>query len=231
MSPEIIRAYSEPHRHYHTLDHLVFMITKAIEWKWELTDELIYAILYHDFVYDTSAKDNEEKSAEEFNHIYESCIFPLRQDIDKECGYAEEFLEQAGEKIPWHEKDVVYAILSTKDHKPLNKLARQLIDLDLAILAEKFSLLDFDDHEVFANEFFGPDDFISSGEGYDGYVFGVREEYDPGFKNNEAWNKGRAAWIKGMLAKETIFHTDIGKSKCEDMARKNLKAELALYAE
>ncbi len=234
MSPEIIRAYTEPHRYYHTLNHLIFMIEKAIEWKWELTDELIYAILYHDFVYDPSAKDNEEKSAEEFNHIYESCIFPLRQDIDKECGYAEEFLLQAGEKIPWHKKDVIYAILSTKNHKPLNKLAKQLIDLDLAILDEEFSLLDFDDHEVFAMEFFKhiqPDyeNFTASGVGYDGYVFNVRREYDPAFKNIDAWCKGRAVWIKGMLEKDHIFHTEIGREKCEKRARENLKAELALY--
>lgn len=111
-----------------------------------------------------------------------------------------------------------------------------LIDLDLAILAEKFSLLDFDDHEVFAMEFFKqvqPDylNFTASGTGYDGYVFNVRREYDPGFRNLDAWCKGRAAWIKSMLAKDKIFHTEIGRSKCEDMARKNLKAELALYAE
>lgn len=215
MLPEIIRAYTEPHRHYHTLDHLIFMIKKAIEWGWELTDELVYAIMYHDFVYDPSAKDNEEKSAEELYNFM--------------CG-----LDDGGH-ADWNMyKEVKPAILSTKDHKPCNELSKTLIDLDLAILAEKFSLLDFDDHEVFANEFFGqthpePDDFISSGEGYDGYVFGVREEYDPGFKNIDAWCKGRAAWIKSILAKDKIFHTEIGRSKCEELARKNLKAELTLY--
>ena len=64
MIPEIIRAYCEPHRKYHNLSHLNFMIDKAIEWKWKLTDELLFAITFHDAVYAPGAKDNEERSAE-----------------------------------------------------------------------------------------------------------------------------------------------------------------------
>jgi predicted metal-dependent HD superfamily phosphohydrolase len=215
MLPEIIRAYTEPHRHYHTLNHIMFMINKAIEWEWELTDELVYAIMYHDFVYDPTTEDNEEKSVEELYNFM--------------CG-----LDDGGHGDWNMYKEVKPAILSTKDHVPCNELSKQLIDLDLAILAEEFSLLDFDDHEVFAMEFFKqvqPDyeNFIASGVGYDGYVFNIRREYDPGFKNIEAWCKGRAAWIKSMQGKDKIFHTDIGGDRCEIRARTNLKAELALY--
>jgi predicted metal-dependent HD superfamily phosphohydrolase len=200
------------------------MIEKAIEWKWELTDELVYAILYHDFVYDPTAKDNEEKSADEFNRIYESCIFPLRQDIDKECGYAEEFLLQAGEKIPWHEKDVIYAILSTKNHKPLNKLAKQLIDLDLAILAEESIFMD-EVENTFPEIMSG---YYQQGEWpYMTYLLQVRREFSTA--TDQQWKEGRSVWIKSMLVKEHIFHTNIGREMCEERARKNLKAELALY--
>lgn len=61
----ILRAYEEPHRAYHNLDHIEHCL--------ELLDEndafaenptaLEFAIWYHDVVYDTQAQDNEERSA------------------------------------------------------------------------------------------------------------------------------------------------------------------------
>jgi predicted metal-dependent HD superfamily phosphohydrolase len=57
--------YSQPHRAYHTLDHLV-QIFNTLEQHAEKTRHplrLAFAAWYHDVVYDPPAKDNEERSA------------------------------------------------------------------------------------------------------------------------------------------------------------------------
>jgi len=59
-------SYSEPHRHYHTLDHVVALFDTLEEYADEVGDasRLAFAVWYHDAVYDPQAKDNEERSAE-----------------------------------------------------------------------------------------------------------------------------------------------------------------------
>ncbi len=57
--------YNEPHRFYHNLNHIKdcldeFDIVQHIS---EHPHELEFAIWYHDAIYDTKAKDNEERSA------------------------------------------------------------------------------------------------------------------------------------------------------------------------
>ena len=59
-------SYSEPRRHYHTLDHVVALFDTLEEYADEVGDasRLAFAVWYHDAVYDPQAKDNEERSAE-----------------------------------------------------------------------------------------------------------------------------------------------------------------------
>jgi predicted metal-dependent HD superfamily phosphohydrolase len=62
---EIVRAYGEPHRHYHTLDHIAQLI-ELFERHGEgfaERDPVLLAILFHDVVYDPRRNDNEEASA------------------------------------------------------------------------------------------------------------------------------------------------------------------------
>lgn len=61
--------YSEPHRFYHTWDHILYMVNKAEIWG-TLYHDLILAILFHDIVYDPLKNDNEEKSAELFKQFF-----------------------------------------------------------------------------------------------------------------------------------------------------------------
>lgn len=71
-SPEVeallARHYSEPHRAYHNANH----ITEVLGWfdlvtddvGWQSPRDVYDAILFHDAIYDSQAKDNETRSAE-----------------------------------------------------------------------------------------------------------------------------------------------------------------------
>ena len=61
----IIKAYSSPSRHYHSLQHLEQVFTLVNEFEKELLhpDAVYFAIFYHDIVYNTWRKDNENQSA------------------------------------------------------------------------------------------------------------------------------------------------------------------------
>lgn len=58
----ILARYSEPHRHYHTMEHIVSMLDEAERESIKDTN-LLLAIWFHDVIYDTRSHDNEEASA------------------------------------------------------------------------------------------------------------------------------------------------------------------------
>ena len=62
---EMVQAYGEPHRHYHTLDHIAALMTQLDRHGADVADRdaLALAILFHDVVYDPTRPDNEEASA------------------------------------------------------------------------------------------------------------------------------------------------------------------------
>jgi predicted metal-dependent HD superfamily phosphohydrolase len=61
----LVEAYSESHRHYHTLEHLSEMFKVAGKLMDSASDPaaIQLAIWFHDAIYDSHAKDNEERSA------------------------------------------------------------------------------------------------------------------------------------------------------------------------
>lgn len=61
----LCESYSEPQRHYHTLDHVVALFDILELYADEIGDasRLAFAVWYHDCIYDPQAKDNEELSA------------------------------------------------------------------------------------------------------------------------------------------------------------------------
>lgn len=65
ISDNIVKAYSESHRHWHNQRHLQEVFTKVVE-SYNTRSlkgaSLLYAAIYHDAVYDPYATDNEEKS-------------------------------------------------------------------------------------------------------------------------------------------------------------------------
>ena len=69
---DIIERWNEPHRFYHNLDHLNYLINhfdKLCE-KDLITEpersRLIVIAFFHDVIYDSKAKDNEKQSVDYF---------------------------------------------------------------------------------------------------------------------------------------------------------------------
>jgi len=62
----LIERYREPHRAYHTLQHLdeCFRAFETASGSGQSPGAVGLALFYHDAIYDTHARDNEEKSAE-----------------------------------------------------------------------------------------------------------------------------------------------------------------------
>src|SRR5688572_12359103 len=111
---EIVQCYSEPHRHYHTLDHLDNVVAELVPVRHAIKDRtaMVMAIAYHDIVYDVSKLDNEELSAE----------------------LAYQRLTQL--RLPEPQKETCkILILATKTHQLAGKEDFNLfVDADLAIL-------------------------------------------------------------------------------------------------
>jgi len=102
--------YNEPHRFYHNMDHIDFMLERG---KNLLNREQYLAVLFHDIVYDPKRKDNEEKSA---SLMYK--MLDEGYDTMKEC---------SGEAV-----DVIAnIILDTRTHKATRPESELVLDLDL----------------------------------------------------------------------------------------------------
>ncbi|MFC4818333.1 hypothetical protein [Flavobacterium sp. GCM10023249] len=122
---ELHKAYSAKSRYYHNLKHLQEMIACFKNYRDLLQhpDEVLYAIFYHDYIYKTTKKNNELRSAQ-----YAISILPTDSSLDK--------------------NRVFNLILSTKDHQCSNNDDEKwLIDFDLRILAKEW-----DDYLLYAQQ-------------------------------------------------------------------------------
>ena len=62
---QLVTAWSEPHRHYHSLRHLQECLQTLERWARDTSErhEIGIALWFHDAVYDPQRDDNEDKSA------------------------------------------------------------------------------------------------------------------------------------------------------------------------
>ncbi|MFP4389386.1 MAG: hypothetical protein ACLFPR_10620 [Desulfococcaceae bacterium] len=110
----LTRAYSQPHRAYHTLNHVAHCLSLLDEFsdRAEHPDALAFAIWFHDAVYDLWSGKNEARSA----------------------AWAAEALSGAGASSDFAER-VRALILDTRhDAAPDTPDGRLIADIDLAIL-------------------------------------------------------------------------------------------------
>ena len=77
---EIHIMYGHPSRHYHNLNHLVSMYANLLPVSNRLSnaDAVWFAMYYHDIIYSTTRRDNEEKSAILAGKRLHSISFPDR---------------------------------------------------------------------------------------------------------------------------------------------------------
>jgi predicted metal-dependent HD superfamily phosphohydrolase len=111
---QLVAAYSEPHRHYHTLQHLRECLAHcdAAASLAPHPAEVELALWFHDAVYDPRRSDNEERSAD----------WAARAVRGAGCG------DEVADRV----RDLV---LATRTHEPgADPDAKLLVDVDLAIL-------------------------------------------------------------------------------------------------
>jgi predicted metal-dependent HD superfamily phosphohydrolase len=65
---DVLIRYAEPHRHYHTATHIMFVLRHLRDVSQasdvSLSPEVIAGAVYHDAIYDARATDNEARSAD-----------------------------------------------------------------------------------------------------------------------------------------------------------------------
>lgn len=110
----LVAAHSEPHRHYHTLEHVVEVL-KVVGRLSKLAADPVavqFAAWFHDAVYDATRGDNEKRSAD------------LARESLTALGLGAELIER------------VTTLIRVTDHRgsPPGPDAAVLLDADLAIL-------------------------------------------------------------------------------------------------
>ncbi|PQJ79837.1 HD domain-containing protein [Polaribacter porphyrae] len=119
---KIKNNYSSKNRYYHNLMHIASMLEKASENKNEIHnyDELRFAIWFHDIIYTSTSKRNEEKSADFAKSALKNIV---KQKIDV--------------------KIIYQLIISTKKHQIIlnnNFDNAFLLDFDLSILGQEWKI-------------------------------------------------------------------------------------------
>lgn len=173
---QLVAAYSERHRRYHTLRHLRECLGHLGDVR-PLTrkpDEIAIALWFHDAVYDPLRADNEERSAQ------------WARDSVLHAGLGD---TAAGR--------IHAMVMATKGHAPAegDDDLQLLLDIDLAILG-------------------------APQERYDEFEQQIREEY--AHVPEAEFRARRAAILRGFLAREALYGTDVFRGVLEARARMNL---------
>jgi predicted metal-dependent HD superfamily phosphohydrolase len=123
---QLVASYSEPHRKYHTVQHLDECLAHLDEVRSEAerAGEVELALWFHDAIYDTLRKDNEKRSAE----------------------WARESALAGG--LSNEQANRVYALILVTMHDALaaGRDAAVLVDVDLSILGAETAR--FDEYEL-----------------------------------------------------------------------------------
>ena len=119
---QLASRYSEPHRHYHTLDHVAACLNWLDQYRHLAEDPLSIelALWAHDVIYDPRASDNEARSADWFTQHF------------------------AGSTLTDAQRDRVHTLIlaTIHPHPPTDADMALLQDIDLSILGADIELYD-----------------------------------------------------------------------------------------
>lgn len=120
----MVERYSEPHRAYHTLQHLEECFALFDPTSPQHPGEVLLALWFHDAIYDPKRDDNEQKSAD----------------------WGAEVLAAAGAGAEVVERFEALVMATRHEARPESADARLLVDIDLSILGAERQR--FDEYEA-----------------------------------------------------------------------------------
>lgn len=144
------QRYDEPQRHYHTWAHIEALLAHYRNWVHYLSrpQPVLWALYWHDAIYDPQAKDNEEKSA---------------QLLEREA---------AGHLSPQGIAFAAGIIRATATHTLPDSLAGKdredfalFLDMDLSILGAAEDVYDRYEQDIRAEYAFVPEEAYRTGRG------------------------------------------------------------------
>jgi predicted metal-dependent HD superfamily phosphohydrolase len=118
---ELARRYGEPHRHYHTLEHVDACLT-WLDWMAgtaERPAEVELSLWFHDAVYHPGRPDNEQASADLARHV----------------------LAGMGVHLATSDR-IAESVAATAQHRPLSADGALVVDIDLSVLGAEPSAYD-----------------------------------------------------------------------------------------
>lgn len=128
LHERLVACWSEPHRHYHTLQHLRECLEQAalVRHLAQRPAEVELALWFHDAFYDPARDDNELQSAI----------------------WARDAILQAG--LPADMAERLYELVTATRHEapPLDADAQLLVDVDLSILGAEAARFDESDRQI-----------------------------------------------------------------------------------
>lgn len=117
LLPALLQRYAEPHRHYHTQQHLDACLAHFVKAQHlaQHPCEVALALWFHDAIYDIGATDNELRSAE----------------------WAREALLAAGTSSETAQRVHALVMVTRHDCAPATPDEALLLDIDLSILGQQ----------------------------------------------------------------------------------------------
>lgn len=209
---QIAERHRQPHRRYHDLRHVVWVIRHVYELAADepMTDlgAVVAAACYHDAVYLARPGEDERASADLARRELSELIGI--DAVDRETTWTADRVERVAHLVlatahlaadePTHDESAPTTDDPTDTtHDDTTHDEAVLVDADLAVLgAPPAAYLD--------------------------YVRGVRAEH-PDLAETD-WRTGRATVLQTLLSRPTLFRTSSGRERWEARARANLTAEL-----
>jgi predicted metal-dependent HD superfamily phosphohydrolase len=200
----LVKQYSEPRRHYHTVCHLEEMFaiweiiaahvrkTKANEFSEEINITVYLAIWFHDVIYDPKSGTNEADSAKLYQQFSEEIS---KQVVDKSLSSTFD-----------HDR-IVYYILETQKHdvsESPDVYLQLFVDVDMAVLGKKR-------------------------DAYEAYARLIRQEYI--HVERGMYCEKRAEILRSFLDNgKPIFASTMMRNALEPRARENLEHETGMLA-